>query len=378
MSIYTTPLQFGYFAAWLYAVLLWVRGARQERRSDTLLGWVMWLLGQQIQDYTLGFAGINVLWEELDGFPRSTTLLFGPAMYFYLSAQLNRGFRLQRKHLLHLLPWLLVSLPQLAVFLQGPYAVQRADQHPLWQAFGYAERLGVWASMIAYFVQSLRLYRSYRAWMLTQFSDPEAVSFAWYRNFIYGIAAGFTFKELMRLADWMLDWSFYDDWWWNLGMVGLIVYVGVQGYAQYQPRQIAFVPAAEPEAAPAREAVQPPPELEAWKAQLGAHMGRHRPYLDPELTLADLARQLQWPAAQLSAVINSGFGQNFNDFINRYRVQAFQELVRMPENQQFTLLALALEAGFNSKATFNRAFRKHTGSSPREWMQAPPAADAPS
>ena len=70
MSIYTTPLQFGYFLALLFAVLLWYRGWQEERLSDKFLGFVMFFLAMEIQDYTFGFAGINILWEKFDGFPR--------------------------------------------------------------------------------------------------------------------------------------------------------------------------------------------------------------------------------------------------------------------------------------------------------------------
>ena len=63
----TTGLQFGYFLALLFFVIFIVRGFREDRLSDKMLAWVMFLMAMLIQDYTFGFAGINVLWEELDG-----------------------------------------------------------------------------------------------------------------------------------------------------------------------------------------------------------------------------------------------------------------------------------------------------------------------
>ena len=69
----------------------------------------------------------------------------------------------------------------------------------------------------------------------------------------------------------------------------------------------------------------------------------------------------------LSAVINQGFGKNFNDYINDYRVDAFIEKLKNGEQEAQTLLSLAYDAGFNSKATFNRAFKKTTGVSPKDW-----------
>ncbi|MEM9987419.1 MAG: helix-turn-helix domain-containing protein, partial [Bacteroidota bacterium] len=72
----------------------------------------------------------------------------------------------------------------------------------------------------------------------------------------------------------------------------------------------------------------------------------------------------------LSRTINQGFGMNFNDFVNSYRVNAFKEQVLMPECQNHTFLAVALMVGFNSKTAFNRSFKKLTDQTPREYFQA--------
>ena len=95
MSFYTTPLQFGYFFSLLIWLLLLIRGYREQRLSDRMLGWIMFILAMELQDYTFGFAGINFLWSELNGFPRSVSLLFGPMVYFYFLAQTNRSFQLK-------------------------------------------------------------------------------------------------------------------------------------------------------------------------------------------------------------------------------------------------------------------------------------------
>ncbi|GAB4413357.1 MAG: hypothetical protein OHK0039_20250 [Bacteroidia bacterium] len=369
MSIYTTPLQFGYFLALLYAVLLWVRGWREERLSDSLLGWVMLLLGQQIQDYTFGFAGINVLWEEMNGFPRSTNLLLGPAFYFYLRSQLNDTFRLQRSHALHLLPLALFFVTDLAIFVQGPATVAALDLAP-W-AYPY-EVLGWLVKSLSlgyYFWQAYRLYRDYRHWMSREFSDTETLSFGWYRNFIVVMVSGLAFKELMLLADLVFDWDFYQDWWWNLGFVAIICYVSVSGYAQPQPRRLIFDPPKTPlPTRTAEVATAAVPEQVACRQRLESYMQTQRPSLDPLLTLSDLARQAGLPASLVSATLNQTLGMHFNDYVNSYRIRTFQALALRPDQQHLTLLALAFDSGFNSKATFNRAFRKHTGTTPRAWL----------
>lgn len=366
MSIYTTPLQFGYFLALSMAILFWIRGNREERLSDALLGWVMLFLAMEIQDYTFGFAGINFLWNEMNGFPRGTALLFGPSIYFYLRAQTNRDFRLEQKHLLHLLPWLIPFLIELMIFLMGSHAVQRWQSSDLFSYMVYPRQLLLWGSYIFYFSKSLALYREYRAWAQNQFSDQDMISFTWFRNLVYFMIFGIVLKESMGMIDRWLDLDFYQDWWWNLAMVAIIFYVGIWGYAQVQPNEIKYTNS---EIDPLPESKNTAPDdLSSWKEKIEVLMSEQKPYLEPQLSLKSLAHLLKTNPSILSAAINQNFQKNFNDFINEYRVNEFLSLSKSPDFEHYTLLALALECGFNSKSTFNRAFKKITGQTPKEYV----------
>ncbi len=367
MSIYTTPLQFGYFLALLMAILFWIRGRSHERLSDTLLGSIMFLLAMEIQDYTFGFAGINILWNEMNGFPRGTTLLLGPAVYFYLRSQLNRGFVLKRTHLLHLLPWFIPFIIELGIFLCGPNAVQQWQSSSFYSLTNIPRMLLVWGSYIFYFGKSIGLYRSYRDWAMNQYSDQELVSFDWYRNLVYFMIVGFMFKESMGLVDSYFGLDFYEDWWWNLAMVAIIFYVGIWGYAQLQPHHISYQGDEQSSAALSLPKFQD--SLEHWRETISNHMDEHKPYLEPQLNLRSLSQQLKTNPSVLSSAINQNFNKNFNDFVNEYRIDEFIKNSKNPDYAHYTMLALALEAGFNSKSTFNRAFRKIKGTTPKEVLR---------
>ncbi|MBT8219522.1 MAG: helix-turn-helix domain-containing protein, partial [Bacteroidia bacterium] len=111
------------------------------------------------------------------------------------------------------------------------------------------------------------------------------------------------------------------------------------------------------------------PDLDIWKPKLEQLMKTVALFRDPELTLTDLAARLDVNSKQLSSIINKGFQVNFNDYINAYRVDAVRQKLDQNEHKSRTLLALALECGFNSKSTFNRAFKKHTGETPRKFIE---------
>jgi AraC-like DNA-binding protein len=109
-----------------------------------------------------------------------------------------------------------------------------------------------------------------------------------------------------------------------------------------------------------------PAELLPWRVRLLALMDEERPWLEPELTLAELAQRLGTHATLLSKVINTGCGQNFNDFVNSYRVAEARRLLADPQFTHYSLVGVALESGFNSKSTFNRVFKKLDGRAPSE------------
>ncbi|MBK8567008.1 MAG: helix-turn-helix transcriptional regulator [Saprospiraceae bacterium] len=374
-NLYSTPLLFGFVQAWIYALLFWVRGWRNERLSDWLLGFLLAAMSFEIWEYMLGFAGIDLLWNELEFFPRNFSLLLPPMAWFYLRSQFNADFRLQRRDLVHALPYLLYFVYHVAVFSMGRDFVENWKQNVHFRyGFENVQALLTLGMQIFYFYRSFRLYQDYRNWSPSEFSDVEAVSFKWFRNFLVAFIASSIIGWSMTLLDLWLNLDFWHDWWDELFNAGLIYYLCIAGYAQTQPRRLHFEPTSPTAEVVVEEAPILPKaekladeELQSWKAQIERLMADERLYLEPELTLSDLARRLQTNASLLSAAVNRAFGKNFNDFVNEYRVEEVKRLLEDPKAKHLSLLGIGLECGFNSKSTFNRAFRKVTGVAPSEW-----------
>jgi AraC-like DNA-binding protein len=104
--------------------------------------------------------------------------------------------------------------------------------------------------------------------------------------------------------------------------------------------------------------------------QMNGFMEKVKPYLDPDLTLVSLAKQLNLSVHVISEVMNTIINQNFYDYVNNYRVEEFKRLASNPGNNHLKLLALAYNAGFKSKTTFNTAFKKFTGQTPSQYRDS--------
>jgi AraC-like DNA-binding protein len=99
-------------------------------------------------------------------------------------------------------------------------------------------------------------------------------------------------------------------------------------------------------------------------------MDAEKPWQDSELTLATLAERLNSTPHKLSEVLNAEIGQTFYDFVNGYRVREVQRRIKAGDARALKMLALALDAGFASKSTFNQAFKKHTSQTPSGFREA--------
>jgi len=98
-------------------------------------------------------------------------------------------------------------------------------------------------------------------------------------------------------------------------------------------------------------------------------MMQEKLFLDPDLTLASLARRLKLHSNHISRIINEQFGMSFNDYINKYRVEEVQKRLINPGYADKTVLEIMYETGFYSKSVFNAAFKKFTGMTPSEYRK---------
>jgi AraC-like DNA-binding protein len=391
-NVYSSLLLVLFVHAIIYACMLAYRSRKQGRLSDGLLSAFLFLSGLYIVPWMTGFAG----WYDGDENPYRNILFYtpfvhglfmGPLLYFYLRSLTNFEFRLQRAHLVHFLPGILYLLWCIVVVVVDRLVLKRyflmnGEEDPDFAGwYQWLQRL----SIISYMIASVRYYRAYRQYTQQELSFAEQAALPWLRNFLvaFGVITILPLlKELLQLIPAIDRLDYVGSWYYFMAFALVVYYIAINGYhAQQAPlRKLHFEPDADSSApahataeftsgsAPLSVTAPSLPELDRWKMQVESVMRDRQSYTDPELTLPQLARQCQTNPSQLSRVINAGYGQNFNDFINEYRVNALLDKLRAGEHSTQTLLGLAFDCGFNSKATFNRAFKKKTGMSPKEWI----------
>ncbi|MFA8434661.1 MAG: helix-turn-helix domain-containing protein [Marinifilaceae bacterium] len=103
--------------------------------------------------------------------------------------------------------------------------------------------------------------------------------------------------------------------------------------------------------------------------KMNEYFEKEKVYLQPDIHLHHVSESLNIPPHHITETLNGLLGQSFNEFTNNYRVEEFKRLLEHPKFQNYSILALAFEVGFNSKATFNASFKKITNQTPSEYKK---------
>ena len=111
-------------------------------------------------------------------------------------------------------------------------------------------------------------------------------------------------------------------------------------------------------------------ELDSLMKRLRELMKTQQPYLNPELKIEELAQSMGITPHHLSYVINVGYGENFFQFINKYRIAKVKELLLTEKYNKLSIMGIAYESGFNSKTSFNTTFKKFTQQTPSEFRKS--------
>lgn len=353
----------------IFASLLLKRGFRDGSRSDMWLAALVLVLSATLITPFIGFANVYDNNQWLTYFPFSIAYSYGVLVWLYTVTLTDSKRRLTRRELLLFLPAAVYLAYRLFLFSHSVEWKAEFDNN-----YGNVSAAVVFVSETAWNMVFLFLsighYRKYRAWLNENYSDTERIKFDWLRNFLYVFTAVAILGAGFDLVNsFVKPLSYIQYFYFEVILAISTYYLAVSGYIRSRSIELNFMSEAEPSGEDKR-ALLTENELSKLSDRLVNLLASERPYLKPSLTLTELSRKLGVNANVLSYVINQSQGCNFNDLINRHRVEAVK--TKLAERTDEPLLSIALESGFNSKATFNRAFKKFTGLSPREFQENTP------
>ncbi|WP_246431394.1 helix-turn-helix domain-containing protein [Winogradskyella flava] len=353
-----------------------------NNKASKWLSLLLFLYAMYITPYMLGYANwyAEKLTKEILFFvPFMQILLIGPVVYFYTKSLLNTSFKVSKKDCIHFIPALLYTLYSLVVFVTDKlildefyfYADDRDKDLANWyQATGLV-------SMAFYLVLSLRYYFEYRKLVFDKVSYADTLLFKWIRNFMVAFLSILILRVLFFILN--PEWgNFGSQFWHYIAFSFVFYYIAITGYSNVikqttlRSEKLKVVNVFDDEysiSSNDTKTVTTEFDTSIWKDKLSRLMTEKHLFENPRLTLSDVAGELGTTTKTISSVVNSGFNMNFNDFVNHYRIEAVKDKLEKGEQNTSTLLGIALDCGFNSKATFNRAFKKSTSLSPKDYIE---------
>lgn len=379
---------------------------RQGSIANRILAVLMTAFALDLAAAVYHVTGYDSVFPHFIGIDYPLAFLYGPLLYLYARTLTHRERSFRRSYLWHFVPFGLVVL-----YLTPFYAQHGTEKLAYIQA---PEEAGAWmqvlgainhAKMVHGFVYLGALFvmlNRYRHRIRDTFSSTDRINLLWLRNLLIGIVCLFVISTVLYVFT-LNQTSFvigmdpavrYDDY----TLLGLALFVYATGFMGLRQPELLFNPwqasgTRHADSEPAYildeipsdspSAVETGPDEKARYARSGMDpdtaarhkdallvlMTKEKIYRNSQLTLQDLSDALGISTHNLTEVINTQFGQNFYDFVNGYRVREVQERLEDPQQDHYTLLAIGLDAGFNSKSSFNAVFKKHTGMTPSQYRK---------
>lgn len=313
-------------------------------------------------------------------------LTFGPYLYLYTRYLVDRVMRFNYADLLHFVPFLLLTFIYFAFFKDRVNFsdVQYFNNDKfLWIRVVYG--LIFFTSIVTYTVLTFIKLRQYRKGITAYFSYwtrqlrllwlnfiPTLFFLLFITYFITGAINAFSFKKVVdtdTLSHIGLTIIAFAVSYFGLRQPTLYKRVRIKEDFQREKLKEEQADDEDEEDTKKQKARFTDEEANVLIEKLNNYMLEEKPYLNPELTLYDLASPINMTKNELTDLLNNHIGKNFFSYVNEYRINAVIKRFKNPDYQHFTIIAIAYDCGFNSKSTFNSLFKQHIGKTPSDYKK---------
>lgn len=319
------------------------------------------------------------LYPNLEIFRWTVILLNTPLFYLYVLSLCYENFQLKRRHLFHIIPFVFINLI-LASRIYWTDDIEKSyffkHHHQTYEMIIFQYLIEI--QYLIYTIATFMVLKRTRNIYLENQSYSANLVFKWLFQItlLFMVAHYFaTFKNMLRYTDDHQLLTFINGF---LEIIALFVTSWFVLTALKYPEFFRGVDTRLQLINDLKNEAQPKTKSEDKQNLtdgninlqiefLNTYMVEKKPYLDPNLTVQSLAAQMNMPARELSILINSNMRQHFFDFVNTYRIENAMELLKKHSKKDFTVLEILYQVGFNSKSSFNTAFKKHTSLTPTEY-----------
>ena len=361
----------GIFMSFFIVLLLLTK--KNKTLPDKILTIWMAVIGLHLLGFYYSQAGYWGKYPHLIGTTAPIPLFHGPLLYLYSLYALRSKNRFHFPDLLHFVPGIAAYFYMSRFFFfYSPEKKILIDKGEIndFSTFSYVLLVSILLSGIIYSILSYRLTIRYKKTIKERFSYSEGISLQWLRYCIVSMALIFLSAIIVfGLRDGLsVAFPFNPEYIFYIILILLIFYIGYFGIKHENIFIDSTVVENRKKATEEKYKNSGVKDEEAAKIyeKLLQFMQEEKPFLKPKLSLSELAENLDLSTNQLSQIINQQAGENFYDFVNKYRVEEF--LQKAEKNRNLSLLALALDAGFNSKSSFNYIFKRQKGLSPSQYL----------
>ncbi len=365
-------LLLGAVQGFILAVLLWTN-PKGRRLSNRLLATLIGLLA--LMSFAVGIPVANqYISLFLDLAPLYMVMPVGPLILFYTRSLLDPSFRLGKSERLQFLPIVLDwGAPLIIwVFFAGVLAgIWPKQDGPSWghamNEYNTYVDIPRWISITVYLFITRRLLQHYTVAGKSSTVEQQQLNLRWIRQFVH-VFLIFQAIWFIHLVPYIIPEfrnALLDRFGWYpiyIPIALLIYWLGFKGYLHTRTNTIT---SQTPK--PASTELSDETVRQVVHSLTNAMTNEHL-FLAPELTVEKVGQHTRLAPKLISAVLNQHVGKNFNGFVNEYRVEEVKRRLTNPAYEHLTLTGIAFDSGFNSQATFQRAFKQQTSLSPGEYV----------
>lgn len=355
------------------------------RKNNIYIGLFIFCMGLGNIEFFLTQSSFYQSYPNLYLISPSLNFFLYPLLFFYIKSIAYKGFTLTRKDFIHTIPYILIVLLTLFQYYFQPIEVKRQimTDHELKPWFITVYYYALHLQALVYLFISIKVTYRFKKIVSENYSTVNKRNYKWILQLTYIFLYFVLSAILLNILRFGVDMSWEKTLFYIFAPIKLAFLIWIIYKAMSQPFLFNGVDAnikllkeyiREKELSVSSEEKNSisknlDKQNSAFKARLENYMNTEQVFLNPSLTIFDLAKGMNIPSLELSLFLNKELNRNFFDYINEYRIEKAKKLLSSTERKNHTILEILYEVGFNSKSSFNTAFKKFTKQTPTQYRK---------